>query len=90
MVLGTRQGVLPPIHLWSLAPLEIVSVGPNTYAVVPNGTFLMSIDGETQLTAHYENRKDLPPELRDRHGEYPLGVVIHHGVDVPVAPATVP
>lgn len=85
VVLGLRKGVLPPIHLWSPSPLDVIGVGTHTYAVVPNGSFLMAIDGETQLSAHYEAHRDLPPELREQHGRYPLGVIIHHGVDVPTA-----
>ncbi len=85
VVLGMRPGVLPPIHLWSMLALETVRVEPSTYLVVPNGSFLMAIDGETQLTAHYEAQRDLPPESRNQHGKYPLSVVIHHGIDVPIA-----
>jgi DNA sulfur modification protein DndB len=42
----------------------------------------LAIDGETQLTAHYELRRRAEPETRDRHGAYPVPAVIHHGVSV--------
>ena len=52
---------------------------------MPHGRHLPAIDGETQLTAHYELRRRLPPELKERHGDYPLSAVVHHGIDVDVA-----
>ncbi|HEY3669497.1 MAG TPA: DNA sulfur modification protein DndB [Acidimicrobiia bacterium] len=85
VVLGLRPGVLPPIHLWSMPELDMVTVGPNNFLVVPNGERTMAIDGETQLESHYQAHQDLPPEGKDMHGTFPLAIVIHHGIDVPTA-----
>lgn len=82
VVNGTRTGVLPPMHLWSSERLEVFPLGDVQFALVPNGEHLLAIDGETQLTAHYELRRRAEPETRDRHGVYPVPAVIHHGVSV--------
>jgi len=80
-----RTGVLPPMHLWSLSALDIVPLQDVQYAVVPNGQRLLAIDGETQLTAHYELRRRAEPEIRESHGQYPLAAIVHHGVPVETA-----
>lgn len=77
---GVRQGVLPPIHLWSREPLESVQSGANSFVVVPNGERLTAIDGETQLAGHYEVHRSASPESRRKHNKYELAVVIHHGI----------
>jgi hypothetical protein len=82
VVNGVRKGVLPPMHLWSQEALEVLPLENVQFAVVPNGEHLLAIDGETQLTAHYELRRRAEPETRDRHGAYPVPAVIHHGVSV--------
>lgn len=73
-------GVLPPMHLWSEEPLDVVRHGGTTYALVPNGEHLLAIDGETQLTAHWSMNEQALPEVRKAHREFPLGCVVHHGV----------
>jgi DNA sulfur modification protein DndB len=85
VVVGAKSGVLPPLHLWSLDELDIVPLADVQYAVVPNGQRLLAIDGETQLTAHYELRRRGEPETREAHGRYPLAAVIHHKVPIEMA-----
>lgn len=85
VVQGMRTGVLPPVHLWSLAELDIVPLQDVQYAVVPNGQRLLAIDGETQLTAHYELRRRAEPETREAHGQYALAAIVHHGIPVETA-----
>lgn len=85
VVLGTRPGVLPPMHLWSPEALDIVPLADVQYAVIPNGQRLLAIDGETQLTAHYELRRRVEPETREAHGRFPLAAVVHHGLPVDLA-----
>ncbi len=82
VVTGIRSGVLPPMHLWSPSQLEVFALEGTQFAVVPNGEHLLAIDGETQLTAHYDLRRRAEPETRDRHGAYPVAAVVHHGVPV--------
>lgn len=86
-VVAGQVGVLPPIHLWSQNPLDAVQVGKTVYALVPTGEQLLSIDGETQLTAHYALAGDaaLPAELKDAHQKHNLGVVVHHGIETRTA-----
>jgi DNA-sulfur modification-associated len=83
VVEGRRIGVLPPMHLWSAEPLAEVPLGQTTYLLIPDGTRLFAIDGETQLAAHFELHGS--PEIRKAHGAYPLGAVIHHGISVQAA-----
>jgi DNA sulfur modification protein DndB len=85
VVTSARQGVLPPLHLWSMDALDIVPLADVQYAVVPNGRRLLAIDGETQLTAHFELRRRSEPETRDLHGAYPMAAVVHHGISVDMA-----
>jgi hypothetical protein len=85
VVQGRRTGVLPPIHLWSPAGLDVITLEGVQYAVVPNGERLLAIDGETQLTAHYELRRRATAETRSAHGRFPLAAVIHHGIPVETA-----
>lgn len=73
-------GVLPPMHLWSEAPLSVVRHGVQMYTLVPNGDHLLAIDGETQLTAHWSINDQYTPEIRKLHREFPLACIIHHGV----------
>lgn len=85
VVTGRRSGVLPPLHLWSADRLEEVTVGKQTYMLVPDGMHLLAIDGETQVSGHFELQSrayDLPAEVKKAHGEYPLAAVLHHGVNV--------
>jgi len=79
--------VLPPMHLWSPAALDIHTVGPTTYILVPNGETLFAIDGETQLTAHHALYRSgsVDPGVRRDHLKLPLGSVLHHGVPVGIA-----
>jgi DNA sulfur modification protein DndB len=85
VVNGVRTGVVPPMHLWSHEVLDVFPLENVQFAVVPNGEHLLAIDGETQLTAHYELRRRAEPETRDRHGTFPIPAVIHHGIPVEVA-----
>lgn len=75
-------GVLPPMHLWSERQLQVISYGTQTYAVVPNGDRLLSIDGETQLAAHWslDGDQKISGDVRDSHRKYPIAAVIHHGI----------
>ncbi|MGU3645172.1 DNA sulfur modification protein DndB [Microbacterium sp. C23T] len=91
-VVNGEPGVLPPIHLWSDKPLNLVTpgaseeaqVGFTTYGLIPTGDRLLSIDGETQLTAHYALDTDpaIDPETKDKHRVYNLGAIVHHGVSL--------
>lgn len=87
LVRGEGPGVLPPMHLWSAEPLEVVTVGANTYVLVPNGEHLLAIDGETQLSAHHSLGRagTLDSNTRKAHQDFPLGAVVHHGVPVSMA-----
>lgn len=82
LVKGDVPGVLPPMHLWSLAELSIVSMGATTYILVPNGEHLLAIDGETQLAAHHALGRSttVVPTTRTEHRLFPLGAIVHHGV----------
>jgi DGQHR domain-containing protein len=86
-VMQRSIGVLPPIHTWSQDQLEVVRHEGMEYLLVPQGTHLLAIDGETQLTAHFEaqGRLAATPEERKDHRDFPLAVVIHHGVTTEVA-----
>ena len=79
VVLG-ETGVLPPIHLWSETELDVVRHGASHYVVVPNGEHLLAIDGETQLTAHWQLDQMATPENRKAHREFPLAFILHHGI----------
>jgi DNA sulfur modification protein DndB len=79
VVLG-ETGVLPPIHLWSETELSVVRHGASHYVVVPNGEYLLAIDGETQLVAHWQLDEIATPENRKAHREFPLPCVLHHGI----------
>jgi DNA sulfur modification protein DndB len=83
VVTGRRPGVLPSIHLMSTEHLETVQ-GPDgqAYLLIPNGSHLLPIDGETQMTAHYQVHRTISPEVRKRHATFPLKAVIHHGITV--------
>lgn len=86
VVMGRREGVLPPIHVWSQDALDVVRNGPNTYLLVPQGNRLLAIDGETQLTAHYEVAgRPLTPEERAAHRSHPLVLIVHHGIPTEAA-----
>lgn len=82
LVRAERLGVLPPMHLWSAAPLSVVTVGPTTYVLVPNGEHLLAIDGETQLAAHHALGRSvaLDTTTRTLHRQFPIGAIVHHGV----------
>lgn len=82
LVRGEIAGVLPPMHLWSVAPLEVHTVGATTYALVRNGEHLLAIDGETQLAAHHAlgRATAVDPPTRTKHLGFALGAVLHHGV----------
>ena len=81
-VVDGGSGVLPPIHLWSPATLQIARTSDGqAYLIVPSGEYLLSIDGETQLTGHYLLGKGgASDELKLRHRAFPLSIVVHHGV----------
>ena len=82
LVRGERSGVLPPMHLWLPGKLDVVTHGGVTYALVPNGEFLLAIDGETQLTAHHALGRavTVANETRTQHRQFPLAAVVHHGI----------
>jgi DNA sulfur modification protein DndB len=86
-VMERTIGVLPPIHMWSQDVLDVVNHQGTVYLLVPQGLRLLSIDGETQLTGHYEVQGGLTvtPEEKKAHKEFPLAVVVHHGVRTEVA-----
>jgi DGQHR domain-containing protein len=88
LVSGRRQGVVPPMHLWSDQQLEVVTQGAQTYLLVPNDTYLLAIDGETQLAAHYSLQgrdSAAEAEVKNAHKQFPLAAVIHHGIPVATA-----
>lgn len=86
MVAAERPGVLPPMHMWSEEPLMVTRHGSTQYALIPNGDHVLAIDGETQLTAHWAlQQSSAAPEVKQRHRDYPLGAIIHHGISVQVA-----
>jgi hypothetical protein len=86
LVVEGGVGVLPPMHLWCQDPLSIVQQGTSTYALIPNGEHLLAIDGETQLTAHYQlDENATTPEIRKAHRDFPLGCIVHHGLAVSTA-----
>lgn len=80
-------GVLPPMHLWSAQRLEVVTVGASTYALVPNGEYLLAIDGETQLASHHAlaRASGVNDSTRMAHRKFPLASVFHHGVPTKTA-----
>lgn len=82
LVRGEIPGVLPPMHLWSVAELDVVTVGTTTYALVPNGDHLLAIDGETQLAAHHALGRSvsIDGDTRSQHRGFALGAVVHHGI----------
>lgn len=85
VVMGRISGVLPPIHGVAFEKLEVVHSGGTQYAVIPVGRRLMALDGETQLTAHFTLASGAEPELKRAHSEFPLTMVIHHGISVEAA-----
>ncbi len=86
VVTGRTAGVLPPLHTWSPEQLEVVTYGADTYLLLPQSEHLLAIDGETQLTGHFEvPRLAASPEEKRVHREFPLGMVVHHGVAVETA-----
>jgi uncharacterized small protein (DUF1192 family) len=86
VVTGQAVGVLPPIHTWSPEKLTVVMNGPDTYLLVPQSDHLLAIDGETQLTGHFEvPRLAATPEEKKLHREYPLPMVVHHGINTETA-----
>ncbi len=86
VVMGRRDGVLPPMHLWSPDQLRSVSFEKDQFLVVPHGSYLLAIDGETQLSAHFHlNRSAVDAETRQKHGIFPVPAMIHHGISVKVA-----
>lgn len=82
LVRGVIPGVLPPMHLWSLAELQVVTVGSTTYLLVPNGEHLLAIDGETQLAAHHALARSasIDEATRGQHRKFPLAGIVHHGI----------
>jgi len=87
VVTGATPGVLPPMHLWSERPLDVVAPGSTVYLLVPSGDHLLAIDGETQLAAHHAlgRAESVDRGTRDAHKTWPLSAVIHHGVDTTTA-----
>lgn len=74
-------GVLPPIHLWTRAPLDPATSNGQHFLVVPSGEYVLPIDGETQLTGHYFLAKSgATDEVKQAHKKFPLAIVVHHGV----------
>ncbi len=84
IVEGSIVGVLPPMHLWCVEQLALVDQARTRYLLIPHGERLLAIDGETQLSAHWQlDQPDATtPEIRKRHRELPLGAIVHHGVPV--------
>lgn len=85
VVMGKMHGVLPPIHLYSAAKLPVVRSGNVQYSLIRAGQRVLTIDGETQLAAHYRVRRNPSAEVREHHGLYPLAAVIHHGIELRTA-----
>jgi hypothetical protein len=85
VILRGEVGVLPPMHLWTSEPLEVVTSGSLQYLLVPDGIHLQAIDGETQLAGHFVLYGRLSAEERKIHGAYPLQQVVHHGLGVTAA-----
>ena len=98
IVEGLRKGVLPTIHLWTSAPLRhghghghghgVGGDGDGAYfMIVPDDQWLISIDGETQLTAHFALSTDqaIVAEIRKAHREMKIKIIIHH--NLPLAEA---
>ncbi len=87
LVRGEIPGVLPPMHLWSVAALNVHTVGSTTYALVPNGEHLLAIDGETQLASHHAlgRATTIAADTRSRHLDFPLGSIVHHGISTRTA-----
>lgn len=86
VVIGQTSGVLPPLHTWSPEHLEVVSHGVDTYLLLPQSEYLLAIDGETQLTGHFEvSGLALSAEEKQAHLDFPLAMVVHHGVPTETA-----
>jgi len=86
VVMHRREGVIPPMHLWSSELLRPVSFDKDQFLVVPHGSYLLAIDGETQLSAHFQlNRSAVDAETRQNHGIFPLPAMIHHGISIQAA-----
>ncbi|MGH3712039.1 MAG: DNA sulfur modification protein DndB [Micromonosporaceae bacterium] len=79
-----RTGVLPPIHLWSQEQLQVVRQPNQSYVLVPNGAYLLAIDGETQLAAHWQLASSgaVDPETKQAHRSFSLAAIIHHDISV--------
>lgn len=82
LVRGEAPGVLPPMHLWSAAGLDVATVGTTSYILVPNGEHLLAIDGETQLAAHHALARATAIDngTRSLHRQFPLAAVVHHAI----------
>ncbi len=87
VVTGGKPGVLPPMHLWTNQVLEVVISGQIAYLLVPNGEFVLAIDGETQLSAHHALARaaSVDANTKAAHQKWPLAAVIHHGIGVDIA-----
>jgi len=85
VVMGQRVGVLPPMHLFTQEKLEIVRHVGDQYALIPTGMRLLAIDGETQLTGHYQLQRNGSPEVREAHANFTLTAIIHNGISVDMA-----
>jgi DNA sulfur modification protein DndB len=61
--------------------------GRDTYLLVPQSEWLLAIDGETQLSGHFEVPSNFAttPEEKEAHRQFPLGMVVHHGIDTEAA-----
>lgn len=84
-ILAGEDGVLPPIHLWARNELETPTVGSATYALVPHGDTMLAIDGETQLSSHWQIARSPNDDLRKKHSNQALAVVLHHGISARTA-----
>jgi hypothetical protein len=86
VVTGEIVGVLPAIHAWSIDALESVEYERGQYVLVPFGAHLLAIDGETQVTAHFAAAALYATEEdKNRHREFPLAMIVHHGVPTAIA-----
>ncbi|MBI3953230.1 MAG: hypothetical protein HY330_01810 [Chloroflexi bacterium] len=79
-MLDGAHGVVPPIVLWTPDKLKLIMEESAEAIIVPFGKLMIAIDGETQLAARYEARKE---DQRILETEVP--VIIHHEKPAPWA-----
>lgn len=78
---GEHPWVVPPITLYHAEPLQQIDFpGGQQALLLPEGEFLVAIDGETQRIGWQKAAED--PAMRRAVLEHRLAVVIHHGIPV--------